>query len=185
MLHLTIQRDSTFDRAVLAAFRWLPASIRPLIQYLWPGYFLPNHLVLKKQKPGWEEEFEHEKAMYARLRSLQGHVIPIYYGEVQCDDGPGIIMEDVKGEVPFGQEKPFLSPDEFRRRLEVSLEAFRSFGLMTDDTKLANNLLLDDKVVFVDLENVWEPDKDDWDFFYKSRINGLINRYKGFLRSWG
>ena len=38
---------------------------------------------------------------------LQGHVIPIYYGEVQCDDAPAFIMEDVKEEVPFGQEKPF------------------------------------------------------------------------------
>ena len=91
--------------------------------------------------------------------------MPIYYGQVQWDNAPAIITEDVKGEVPFGQEKPFLSPDDFRRRLEVSLEAFRSFGLMTDDKKLANNLLFHDKVVFVDLESVWEPDKDDWDFF--------------------
>ena len=123
--------------------------------------------------------------MYARLRSLQGHVIPIYYGEVQCDDAPAIIMEDVKGEVPFGQEKPFLSPKEFRRRLEVAHEAFRSFGLMTDDTKLANNLLLDDKVVFVDLESVWEPDKNDWELFYELTIDELVDQYLGFIASWG
>ena len=123
--------------------------------------------------------------MYARLRSLQGHVVPILYGEVQCDDAPAIIMEDVKGEVPFGQEKPFLSPDEFRRRLEVAFEALRPFGLMTDDCKLANNPLLDDKVFFVDLEHVWEPDKDDWEIFHNSRITGLVRQYNDFIRSWG
>ena len=123
--------------------------------------------------------------MYARLRSLQGHVIPVYYGEVQCEDAPAIIMEEVQGEVPFGQEKPFLPLDEFRRRLEVLLEALRSFGVMVDDVKLANNLLLDDKVVFVDLESFWEPDKDDWECFYRITIKELIDLYREFHISWG
>ena len=122
--------------------------------------------------------------MYQKLQPLQGHIIPIYYGEVECDGLPAIILEDVKGKLP-GQEKPFLPPEEFRRRLEVAYDALRSFGVMVEDFKLANNLLLADKVVLVDLESIWEPDKDDWEFFCQSRIDELVRQYLSFIRSCG
>ena len=161
----------------------LPANIRAPIRRIWPGYFLPDHVVLKKRKPGWEEDFENEKAKYARLQPLQGHTIPIYYGEAQCDGTPAILLEDVEGEPPFRQQRPFLSEAEFRRRLEAAYETFRSFGLMTDDTKLGHTLLVGDKVVFVDLEGVHELDKEAWEDFYRIGIDELVYQYQGFLKS--
>jgi hypothetical protein len=46
--------------------------LQTLIATNFPGFFLPDRVVLKKMKPGWLEEFDNEKTMYERLQSLQG-----------------------------------------------------------------------------------------------------------------
>lgn len=141
-------------------------------------------MVLKRRKIGWETEFENEKAVYARLRPLQGAVIPIYYGEARCENTPAIVIQDVKGDLPFRQEKPFLSFDGFRQRLEVAYDALRSFGVMTDDNKLANIILVSDKAVLVDLESMWEPEADDWHHFRETSIGALLDQYVSFINSY-
>lgn len=183
VLHLTLQR-SAYDRLILTALLYIPAKAQLLIRHLWPGYFLPDHVVLKRQKTGWDTEFENEKAMYSRLRPLQGDVIPTYYGEAQCDNTPAIIMQDVQGQLPFGQQKPFLSLGEFRSRLQVAYDALRSFGVMTDDIKLANVLLVGGKAVLVDLESLWEPERDDWEHFRQTSIEELVDQYRSCLKSY-
>jgi hypothetical protein len=184
VLHLALQRNHFLDRAIPALLRWLPPTLQNSIRRLWPGYFLPGNIVLKMLKPGWDKEFATEKAMYERLQPLQGDVIPIYYGEAWCEGTRAIILEDVKGVPPFGQEPPLLSADEFRRRLEVAYQAFCAFGLMTDDIRLANNLILDDKVVFVDLECVFEANDEDRDDWRRTTIGELVDQYMAFLQSW-
>ena len=98
--------------------------------------------------------------MYQKLQPLQGYIIPIYYGEVEYNGFPIIILKDIKGKLP-GQEKPFLPPEEFQRQLKVAYNALRSFSVMVEDFKLTNNLLLANKVVLVNLESIWEPNKDN------------------------
>ena len=48
-----------------------------------PEWILPPRLVLKTMKKGWDEEFDNEKATYAKRRSLQGVVIPNLFGELR------------------------------------------------------------------------------------------------------
>lgn len=46
---------------------------------------LPDRIVLKIPKPNWDDEFANEKYIYNKLSRLQGHTIPVYYGEATYD----------------------------------------------------------------------------------------------------
>lgn len=63
-----------------------------------PEWFLPREIVLKKEKEGWGEEFETEKATYEALKPLQGDAIPICYGEIDYDGRRTLVLSDVGGE---------------------------------------------------------------------------------------
>ncbi|KAK3905070.1 hypothetical protein C8A05DRAFT_31116 [Staphylotrichum tortipilum] len=52
-------------------------------------------IILKKLKPKWDDEFDNEKLMYARLRPLQGSVIPVFFGEASLDGCRALILSDV------------------------------------------------------------------------------------------
>ncbi len=96
VLRLTIIRDGWY-RFLFPLLLLLPTMFRNRIKRIWPGYFLPAQVVLKKLKPGWDEEFDNEKHMYVKLEPLQGHIIPMFYGEAQCEGTRALVLSDVGG----------------------------------------------------------------------------------------
>ena len=132
---------------------WLPRAMQALILPL--SWCLPANIVLKKLKPGWEEEFANKKHMYTKLKRLQGEVIPIFYGEARCDDGtPALILSDVGG-VPLWHESAFeLAEMDLKKMLQASFGSLASYGVYYDDLKLDNLRFVGDKIVILDLENV-------------------------------
>ncbi|SPO02389.1 uncharacterized protein DNG_05062 [Cephalotrichum gorgonifer] len=80
VLILTIRR-TLLDSILLAIISVLPWPLVILARALFPGIFLPQRFIMKKQKDSREDEFEYEKSMYDMLSDLQGHQIPICYGE--------------------------------------------------------------------------------------------------------
>ncbi len=48
----------------LRAVSLLPLSIQGIARTVWPAYFLPDVVVLKKLKPGWDDEFQNEQHIY-------------------------------------------------------------------------------------------------------------------------
>ena len=58
---------------------------------------LPTVVIVKKMKDGWHDEFEQEKEAYERLKSLQGSVIPTFFGEGTFNGSPIIIISEVVG----------------------------------------------------------------------------------------
>lgn len=69
---------------LLWPLRFLPAPLRDMLRSRWPEWFLPPNIVLKRQKIGWDEEFDNETAIYRRLAPLQGTVVPVCYGVAHC-----------------------------------------------------------------------------------------------------
>lgn len=56
---------------------------------------------------------------------------------------------------------------------------------MSDEIKLTNNIFIDDKVMFVDLEAIYVVDnEEDWEIWRGNSIAELCRDYKEFLRSW-
>ncbi|KAK3937552.1 hypothetical protein QBC46DRAFT_392492 [Diplogelasinospora grovesii] len=121
----------------------------------WPEWFLPRN----------EEEFENETRMYARLRELQGTVIPICYGLVIC----------------YEQQVPALAgvilKDRLAKLLRDVFKALARCGVGHGDLKLDNLHLIRDnglKVMVVDLESVKDINPVNSAFFVNSNINYIL-----------
>lgn len=102
---------------------------------------------MKIQKDRWEEEFDAEKQNYAKLRPLQGVVIPKFLGEVTHEESceRAILLSDVGRAAMCTPPRALLEVDEFRRLLRQALTACAEFGLFPDDERLDNFHLSDGK----------------------------------------
>ncbi|KAK7394071.1 hypothetical protein QQX98_013143 [Neonectria punicea] len=177
VLHLTLQR-SPFTRAASQLLLRLPSILQSLVRPLCPGWLLPTSLILKKLKPGWDDEFDNEKRMYERLQDLQGSTIPFFHGEGRCEGTRALILSKVNGVEPFNQNDPLPLVD-FQDRASVAFDALRARGVMYDDIKLDNLLITGDRIVLIDLESVWEP--EDMDYFFKSCVDNIVRLYNIYL----
>ncbi|OAA50270.1 Protein kinase-like domain protein [Metarhizium rileyi] len=149
-----------------------------------PGYFLPEQVILKSLKPGWDDEFENEKAMYTRLASLQGRLIPTFLGEAQYKGSPAVVLSFVDGVLPFQQDvNSPLAADEFERLVESALWEFTAFGVAYGDTKLDNFLIVGDGVVLLDLEAVSEVEPQLYKLAVTSHLDHIMHQYRSYLEN--
>ncbi len=153
-----------------------------VIRRLWPVYFLPDTIVLKKHKPDWDHYYRREQDTYKKLEPLQGRVVPIYYGEGWCGETRVLVLFDVGGVMACEQTMPRMGLGEFRRRLRVAIEELGHFCMVQDDMKLDNVILVQDRIVFVDLEMVYEVRNDpEW---LEEHPNWLEERMDGCLEGF-
>jgi hypothetical protein len=161
VLRLHIHRRP-FDEYLYRAFSILPLLLLRLIIPLFPLWTLPRTIILKEQKPDWDEEFENEKTIYARLSALQGLTIPVYFGEASVEGRRALILSDV-GRVSLCG-KPSLERDreDIARMIDEPLRAITKFGVEYNDVKLDNFHIVSanggDRIMIVDLESVAELD---------------------------
>ncbi|KAM7188715.1 hypothetical protein V8F33_010485, partial [Rhypophila sp. PSN 637] len=138
-----------------------------------PEWNLPSVLILKKQMEGWEEEFDTEKATYARLRPLQGIVIPEFLGEVRYEKTRAMLLSDIGGACLAAAEGSLLEVADFRRMLHEALHSFAPFRILPEDVKLANFHYTGDKVMVVDLEMVSRQPLTDK--YLKEETESMVN----------
>lgn len=127
---------------------------------------LPTVVIIKKMKDGWHDEFEQEKEAYERLKSLQGSVIPTFFGEGTFNGSPIIIISEVVGKTlhDLAHRKVPISLGELQRLLEKAMWLLHSCGAEYLDQRLDNFFLCDTgEVMIVDLEQVTFPrDLEYW-----------------------
>lgn len=158
----------------------LPSAIRTWFESSFPEWTIPSRLILKKYKEGWDEEFEMEKATYAKLRSLQAIVIPKLFGELRYDNTRALLLSDIGGVCLATPEGALLELADFRRLLCQALTALSQFKILQEDVKLDNFHLVDDKIIIIDLEKISEEplSNEDLDFGIKSIVDSLATFYK-------
>ncbi|KAM4062913.1 hypothetical protein HRG_013787 [Hirsutella rhossiliensis] len=178
VLRLTIH-GSTLDRVVRTLLYPFPSALRSWVQSTFPEWMLPTNIVLKKQKDDWEDEFNTEEATYERLRSLQGHVIPICYGQIEYDGARALILSDVGGACLAEPEGAMLNEKELRPLLNRALSALASCCISHDDIKLDNFHLVGQDhariIMVVDLE------REELEWMVKKNTNSLIKAYRDHL----
>ncbi|KAH6622676.1 hypothetical protein F5144DRAFT_605223 [Chaetomium tenue] len=142
---------------------------------------LPAQLILKRQKEGWDEEFEMEKAAYAKLKPLQGVFVPQFFGELRYENTRAILLSDIGGACLATPAGSLLEPPELRRRLNETLTALAEFRILQDDVKLDNFHVVGEKVVAVDFERLQNQDmhEDDIARDVKGTIDWLLRLYDG------
>ncbi|KAJ5555692.1 hypothetical protein N7535_008126 [Penicillium sp. DV-2018c] len=127
---------------------------------------LPTVVIVKKMKDNWHDEFEQEKEAYERLKSLQGSVIPTFFGSGTFNGSPIIIISEVVGKTlhDLAHSGVPVSLDELRRLLEKAMWLLHSCGAEYWDQRLDNFFLCDTgEIMIVDLEQVRFPtDLEDW-----------------------
>ncbi|CAG7564247.1 unnamed protein product [Fusarium equiseti] len=104
---------SVFQNAVQFLFRVL------LWTGLWvekklPEWFLRDRIVLKTQKPDWEEEFDNGLLAYHKLQSVQGITVPKLYGMVQHDNNRALVLSDIGGHCVATPKDAVLDEEDMR-----------------------------------------------------------------------
>lgn len=161
VLRLHIHRTA-LDEFLHRILSYLPLLVLKLITPLFPRWTLPRTFILKKQKPDWEQEFENENRMYARLSAIQGSTIPVCFGETSLDGRRALVLSDV-GRVTLC-DRPALQRDrdEMEELIDAAFWALTRFGVGYGDIKLDNFHLVSgpdgDRIMIVDLESIEELD---------------------------
>ncbi|RSL94108.1 hypothetical protein CEP52_012814 [Fusarium oligoseptatum] len=167
VIHLSIVRgilERTF-RSFVERFPRLQAAIA----WVFPAFTLPDNVVLKK-----------EKAQLGR----RGRTIPRFYGEAMFEGARAMVLSRIEGIYPFEQPLPPLPADDFMKLGEQALSEINAFGLSYDDIKLDNFLLVQGRIVIVDLESVYEPNVDDAQVLFECERIELRTLYDRYLKNY-
>ncbi|KID82799.1 Protein kinase-like domain protein [Metarhizium guizhouense ARSEF 977] len=177
---------SRTDQRISVAVAHLPPLLRGWFEKCFPEWSLPNRLVLKACKDGWDQVFQIEKSAYATWRSLQGIRIPRYFGALTYKGIKAILLSDIGGARVGEPAGTLLDKEEFRRLMKDTLSDLARFGALPDDTRLENFHIVGDKMMAVDFETVDEvvsasqiEDLTDWlAELYGNRQRDLLNSGK-------
>lgn len=183
VLFITLIRPK-FIECISIGLRLLPGFLLlPLQRQLPPQYYLPGRLVLKTRKPGWDDEFVNEKVMYKRLEPLQGRIIPCFLGDAEFNNTPSIVLSRFEGVPSNKQGLTALPAEDFKQQLEPILRAFTDYGVIYDDPKLDNFLVVKGKVKVVDLESVCEETEEDREYSVYTHCIHIMTQYSRYLAS--
>lgn len=133
---------------------------------------------MKREKPGWGEEFKAEKAEYRRFRQLQGIVVPICYGETWYHGTRALLMSHIGGVNLATPAGSLLDVADLRRMLHEALFQMGRFGAVQGDVKLDNFHTVGDKIMVVDLEQTEPCLPDDVPNHLANLVQSLASLYE-------
>ncbi|KAF5714135.1 hypothetical protein FGLOB1_3635 [Fusarium globosum] len=178
--------ETCFFRALQFLFWVISRATGPWLQNKFPEWFLPERIVLKSQKPNWEEEFDKELKAYHKLQLLQGTFIPRFFGMIQHNNIRTLILSDIGGECLATPEGAVLEKQDLRTLLDQTFTSLADHGAYHDDMKLDNfHLVTDqgkDKIMAVDLESVeFDLSGEGLATVAKGSTDWIIEQYENHL----
>ncbi|KAK4155047.1 hypothetical protein C8A00DRAFT_32132 [Chaetomidium leptoderma] len=140
---------------LLWPLRLLPETLRSMLHSRWPEWFLPAaRIVLKRQKAGWDEEFDNERAVYQQR-----------LGPAECPvtaaTGPrALVLSDIGG-------------------IGLHWRALTNLGVTHDDSKLDNFRLVADRtrIMVIDFDSSYVMTTDDPEFNATSDAKFATEQY--------
>ncbi|KAL6893391.1 hypothetical protein GGI43DRAFT_184024 [Trichoderma evansii] len=151
---LTIQ-PKWIDKIVFSALSICPKFTQHHLQKWFPEWYLPRNIVLKTQKPNWENEFHAEIKFYRALESLQGTYIPQYLGTTEFEGVRSHILSDVGGicMADIDEDDESIAPA-VEKLFRHTISTVAALGHYQNDMRLDNFHLVGDRIVIVDLEQM-------------------------------
>ncbi|KAK3372071.1 hypothetical protein B0H63DRAFT_453444 [Podospora didyma] len=108
-------------------------------------------------------QFDHEEKIYQQLRTLQGCVIPVFYGEGRmCGDGKRtIVLPDVGGANPYSEQFGRVTETAIKEKLQPAIGAILELGVEPGDHNPRNyHIAGDDAAFVVDFEDTADVDPE-------------------------
>ncbi|KAK4164774.1 lipopolysaccharide core heptose(II) kinase RfaY [Cladorrhinum sp. PSN259] len=183
-LHIS---PSTVADLIGSCVKFVPTFAQSWVRTALPEWFLPNHLVLKKQKRGdldrdqeaMVENFDNEVKAYDQLKPLQGVVIPKCFGRLHYHGERALLLQSIEGGVSLSSpEGATLEMEELSTLLQPCYRAIHALGVHHDDPNLANFLLVNGKIMVLDLESaVFGLSARKKAFFLTTCIGQLADHY--------
>jgi hypothetical protein len=173
------------DRLACLLFLVLALVLGNTLKSRYPEWFLPRRIVLKRQKFGWDDHFDNEKAIYRALTSIQGRVVPVCYGEARCaetnDTGPRtLVLSDVGGVTLKDGAARGLVGGDLERMLGDAFRALSGCRVAHDDRNLGNYRLVDNRtrIAILDFEHSYVlRDDEDPDLITASSVRFVAKYY--------
>jgi hypothetical protein len=192
-MHLQIV-PTAFDRVVTWMLHLLPVAVCAMVKSRCPEWFLPPRIVLKRQKKGWDEEFDNEKAIYKTLTPVQGSAVPICYGEAACAETEttgtrALVLSDIGGVSLHEDAARGLEVAQLEKMLSEPFRALASLKVAHDDYKLDNYRLVENKIIVIDFDSSYIFETEDPEFVtfrsvkFVSRLYNNVHR-GGAMMSW-
>jgi tRNA A-37 threonylcarbamoyl transferase component Bud32 len=113
---------------------------------------LPEQFVLKKPKPDGYKEYDIERESYQKLKSIQGTVTPVFYGEAVFDEGvKALVLSDVGGVRLDDQEALEIEETKMKEMVKTAYSHLTDLGFAHDDINLGNFHLVHGKIFILDI----------------------------------
>ncbi|KAH6628834.1 hypothetical protein F5144DRAFT_622617 [Chaetomium tenue] len=165
---------STTASFFTSATRLLPAFAQSWVEAVFPEWFLPG----REDQEIMEEYFDTEVKAYRRLNSLQGAVIPKFYGLLRYNGTRAMLLEYLGGISLSAPEGATMTLEELSSLLQPCYRALHAFGVHQDDANLSNFQLVDGKIKVLDLESaVFHYSADQRATFLGSSVRHLAKHY--------
>ena len=181
---------SIFDR-LLGLIRYFPEKWQSWLESRRPELFLPQKVILKREKLDWEEEFDNEKSIYQALALVQGQVVPRCYGQVSLPrtamTGPrALLLSDVGGASLHSKATRTVGMERLEGMLWVAFRAVAALGVAHDDYNLSNYRLVGDKVMLIDFDSsyTFEDGEDDPEFLVERGVASIRQQYHNAHGDW-
>lgn len=151
-----------------------------------------TRVIIKMEKPEWEDEFKREIETYQRLRECQGQYIPIFYEEVEVRRGDesitrrAILLSYLDGVTLRDSTNSPIERQELELRIQEALQATSAYGIKHEDLTVANVFWMENKAMIIDWESVGdirEENKEEEMASYTSQSTlSFLRVYAHYLR---
>lgn len=138
---------------------------------------------MKMRKSGEYEEildeyFDAELKAYHLMKPIQGLIIPQFFGRVRYNGRRAMILEHLQGISMSSPEGATLRLNELAALLQPCYRAMHPFRVQYDDPNLSNFVLVDGRMMVLDLESaVFDSSDHDMALFTKLDVQELARRY--------
>ena len=181
-------RPSAVANLIASTVRFLPSRVQGWIRAIFPEWFLPGYVVMKMRKAGkyeevldeeiLDEDFDTELKAYRLMKPIQGLVIPRFFGCVRYNGRRAMILEHLRGISMSSPEGATLTLNELAALLLPCYRAMHQFRVQYDDPNLSNFVLVDGRMMVLDLESAVFDSSDHDMALFTLDIQELARRYR-------
>ncbi|KAH9225576.1 hypothetical protein K456DRAFT_1731795 [Colletotrichum gloeosporioides 23] len=139
---------------------------------------LPNRFILKIEDPDNKDLFDNEVAVYDRLRSLQGDIIPEFLGVASIAGKRALLLSDIGGMAMMRAEMPRFDNAKLKELLVRPVDLVRKQGIALGDLSMCNVHWCGDAFRLVDFAHARTISPQDPANLVRDQVDDLVKCFQ-------